>query len=350
MALQTLATDTTFRALRLSRGKLVPSIPTRGPTAMMAESQKHRTVFHMNNGETFPGVMARTEGQEATGDAAVDEAFEGLGATYDYFWDVFGRNSIDDDGMPLLAHVHYGNGYGNAFWDGARMVFGDGDGELFNRFTLCLDIIAHELAHGVTEDEGPLWYFRQSGALNESLSDVTGVLVKQKLLNQTVDQADWLIGAGLFTANVQGVALRSMKEPGTAFDDPVLGKDPQPGHIRDYVRTFEDNGGVHINSGIPNRAFYLVASRLGGYAWEKAGRIWYEALRDARLQADIGFARFARITVTAATRLYGSGDEEAAVRDAWDEVGIRVSREKVSIPVWAGAGKVEAQVERRPSA
>jgi len=110
--------------------------------------------------------------------------------------------------------------------------------------------------------------------LNESISDVFGSLVRQYALNQTAEQAVWLIGSGLFTANVNGVALRSMKAPGTAYDDPVLGKDPQPAHKKDFVRTYADNGGVHINSGIPNHAFYLASTQIGGYAWEKVGRTW----------------------------------------------------------------------------
>ena len=206
------------------------------------------------------------------------------------------------------------------------MVFGDGDGDLFNRFTIAIDVIGHELTHGVTEDEAQLAYFFQPGALNESNSDVFGSLVKQKLLHQTVEEADWLIGAGLFTSNVQGVALRSMKAPGTAYDDPVLGKDPQPAHMRDYVRTYQDNGGVHINSGIPNHAFCLTAREIGGYAWVKAGRIWYETLRDPRLRPNTGFKRFARLTADVAAKLYGSGSaEQLAVRHAWAEVGISVS-------------------------
>jgi Zn-dependent metalloprotease len=203
------------------------------------------------------------------------------------------------------------------------MVFGDGDGELFNRFTIALDVIGHELAHGVTEDEAQLVYFYQAGAINESLSDVFGSLVKQYARKQAAEDADWLIGAGLFTSRVRGVALRSMKAPGTAYDDPVLGKDPQPAHMRDYVQTFEDNGGVHINSGIPNHAFYLVATRLGGYAWERAGRIWYEALRDSRFRPNTGFRRCAQLTATAASRLYGDrSPEHLAVREAWNKVGV----------------------------
>ncbi len=333
-ALRTLAVDSTLRSIRLSTSGAPQAAKRLIPGPMVVESHKQRTIYNVKNTEALPGDEARHEGQDDTGDAAVDEAYTGLGATYDLYWEVYGRNSIDGNGMPLLGHVHYGSGYDNAFWDGERMVFGDGDGELFNRFTISADVIGHELTHGVTEHEGPLAYFLQAGALNESLSDCFGSIVKQRLLNQTVEQADWLIGAGLLTTQVQGKALRSMKEPGTAFDDPVLGKDPQPAHMKDFVRTTEDNGGVHINSGIPNKAFCVAATNLKGYAWDKAGLIWLEALRDPRLKANASFLSFARLTVTAAARLYGSGDEEQIVRDAWNQVGISVAKERAAAPAW----------------
>jgi Zn-dependent metalloprotease len=290
---------------------------------LTAEGQKQRTIYTANNQETLPGTVVRAEGAPATGDAAVDEAYDGLGHTFDFFWEVFRRSSIDDEGRPLDATVHYGENYNNAFWNSERMVFGDGDGELFNRFTIALDVIGHELAHGVTEDEAQLAYFLQSGALNESMSDVFGSLIKQKVLGQTADQADWLVGAGLLAEGVQGKALRSMSAPGTAFDDPVLGKDPQPAHMQDFVNTTADNGGVHINSGIPNRAFHLAATALGGHAWERAGRIWYETLRDSRLRPNTGFRRFANLTVDVAGKLFGpGGTEQLAVGAAWAEVGV----------------------------
>jgi Zn-dependent metalloprotease len=152
---------------------------------------------------------------------------------------------------------------------------------------------------------------------------VFGSLVKQyaHAPQQTAAQADWLIGAGLFTAQVDGVALRSMKAPGTAYDDPLLGKDPQPAHMSHYVDTTEDNGGVHINSGIPNRAFYLVAIALGGFAWEKAGLIWYRTLIDSRLSATADFAEFARLTADNASKLFGAAEQRAVI-DAWQQVGI----------------------------
>ena len=325
MATRALASDGTFRSLRqITPPSRTPDMGAQG--ALEPEGRKQRTIYDVGNTQNLPGRVARAEGEGPTGDAAVDEAYDGLGATYDFFQEAYDRDSIDDAGLPLNGHVHFGVDYANAFWDGQRMVFGDGDGELFNRFTISLDVIGHELSHGVTQYESGLNYMGQPGALNEHLSDVYGSLVKQYLLGQTAEEADWLIGAGLLTENVNGVALRSMSAPGTAFDDPVLGKDPQPAHMDDFVRTFEDNGGVHINSGIPNRAFYLAATALGGNAWEVAGRIWNATAIDPMLKPDTGFRRFARLTERAAVSLYGSGGAEVrAVREAWSGVGLNLT-------------------------
>ncbi|MFO1429889.1 MAG: M4 family metallopeptidase [Candidatus Competibacteraceae bacterium] len=323
VALQTLGTDQTVRSLRTMALQVATATRGRPRVPSVMGAQKHRTIYDTRHTETLPGTIVRTEDAQPSNDPAVDEAYDGLGATFDFYWEIFERNSIDDEGMPLNATVHFGQNYDNAFFDGQRMVFGDGDGDLFNRFTISLDVIGHELTHGVTQDEAGLTYMGQSGALNESMSDVFGSLIKQFALKQTADQADWLIGAGLFTAHVHGVALRSMKAPGTAYDDPVLGKDPQPAHMKNFVRTSQDNGGVHINSGIPNHAFHLVATKLGGHAWEKAGHIWYETLRDPRLRPNSGFSAFARLTANVAGRLYGgNGTEEKAVRESWKQVGI----------------------------
>jgi Zn-dependent metalloprotease len=211
------------------------------------------------------------------------------------------------------------------------MVYGDGDEDLpvderlFNRFTIALDVIAHELTHGVTQFEAGLVYRGQPGALNESISDVFGALVNQYFLGQTAAESDWVIGKGLFTTNVNAVGVRSLKAPGTAYDDPVIGKDPQPGHMDDYVVTIEDSGGVHINSGIPNHAFYLVALDIGGYAWEKAGRIWYISLRD-KISGDSDFQDFANMTYVTAGELFGAGSlEQQAVYNGWNGVGIKVA-------------------------
>src|SRR5262249_13118114 len=152
-------------------------------------------------------------------DASVNDAYDGLGTTYDFYRQVLDRNSLDGNGMRLDGIVHYGDGFNNAFWDGQRMVFGDGDGELFAGFTKSLDVIAPDLHHGVPESPAGLEYHNQPGALNESISDVFGSIVKQWSKQQTVDAADWLIGAEIFTPALSGDALRSMKAPGTAYDN-----------------------------------------------------------------------------------------------------------------------------------
>ena len=202
------------------------------------------------------------------------------------------------------------------------MVYGDGDGVIFQRFTAALDVIAHELTHGVTQFSAQLAYQDQSGALNESMSDAFGSMVKQWALGQTVDQADWLIGAAIMASGFKGRALRDMANPGTAFDDPNLGKDSQPGHMKDYVQTTSDNGGVHTNSGIPNRAFVLAAKAIGGHSWEKTGKIWYVTLTE-RLTGNAGFAKCATETVSVARDLFPEDSSIAAkVAKAWADVGV----------------------------
>ena len=311
LALRTLATDMSLRSARLQTGVLARR-------TARASTGLRRSIFDAGGLEEQPGRLVRAEGQGPVGDAAVDEAYDGLGATYRLLAEEFGRDSLDDEGLPLVATVHYGEDYDNAFWDGEAMVFGDGDGQVFLRFTLAVDVVGHELAHGMVQDEAALAYQGQSGALNESVADVFGAQVKQHALGQRADQADWLIGAGLLAPGVGGVALRSMAAPGTAYDDPVLGKDPQPAHMDDFVTTATDNGGVHINSGIPNRAFHLAATALGGYSWERAGRVWYDALRDPALTPTASFTDFVAATLRAA----GPGEVRDAVAEAWAVVGL----------------------------
>jgi len=328
-ALDTLGRDQTMRLARMQNAMVRAGGPREGADALAVDpvARPNRTIWDAQGRETVAGAIVRREGDAPSGDQAADEAYDGLGDTFAFFHDVFERNSIDDAGMPLRGVVHYGRDYANAFWDGRRMTFGDGDGQIFRRLTLSLDVIGHELAHGLTEDEAGLEYLNQSGALNESMSDVFGSMVKQYKLNQKADAADWLIGNDIFTPKIEGDALRSMKAPGTAYNDRLIGKDPQPGHMRDFVVTDRDNGGVHVNSGIPNHAFYTAAMALGGFAWERAGLIWYEALQHAALRPESDFTRFARVTLRVSQRLYGrTSDEVSAVRAGWEKVGVGISR------------------------
>ena len=288
----------------------------------LATGQERRTIYDAQHQTNLPGQLVRGEGDPDSADIAINEAYNFAGNTYDFYMKAYDRNSVDGLGMRLDSSVHYDNQYDNAFWDGQQMVYGDGDGVIFDRFTKCLDVIGHELTHGVTAATAALNYNGQSGALNESMSDVFGSLVKQMTLGQTADQADWLIGAGLLLPNIQGRALRDMKNPGTAYNDPELGQDPQPADMAHYLNTSDDNGGVHINSGIPNRAFCLAAIQIGGNAWEKAGKIWYVTLTQ-RLQPTSDFQAAADTTYAVSGELFGSGSpEQQAVSDGWTTVGI----------------------------
>jgi Zn-dependent metalloprotease len=313
-ALDTLAATNQFIGGRRAVSALPQ--PARAPGA------KFRLVYDAHSRTRLPGGIVRREGQPALRDAAVDESFAAAGVTYDFFQQVFGRNSLDGKGLILSSTCHYGKGYDNAFWNGAQMIYGDGDGKLFGRFTAALDVVAHELAHGFTQYTSDLDYQDQSGALNEHLSDVFGVMVKMWLTGAAAETYSWVVGEGLFAPGVHGVGLRSMKAPGTAYDDPLLGKDAQPARMGGYVVTDDDNGGVHINSGIPNHAFYLACAAAGGRPWEGVGRVWYEVAA-RQLWADATFQDMADLTTRAAATLFPDRPAlAAAVRDGWRAVDI----------------------------
>jgi Zn-dependent metalloprotease len=296
---------------------------------MPTSTGEQNTVYDVEGGgsQQLPGTRERGQGDPTSDDIAVNQAWEGADETYRFYSDVLGRNSVDDRGMELVSSVHFGSDFDNAFWNGTQMVYGDGSGRIFVKggLTAAIDVIAHELTHGVTQYTAGLEYASQPGALNESFSDVFGSIVKQRALGQTVDQADWLIGSGILgTAFMKNkAALRSMKAPGTANDF-----DQQPSNMSQYVDLPDDDdprhdhGGVHINSGIPNHAFYRVAMTLGGNSWDRSGKIWFHALTKV-LRSDSDFHAAAEATVNAAAELFlDSGEESDAVQQAWKEVGV----------------------------
>ncbi|SDF50208.1 MULTISPECIES: M4 family metallopeptidase [unclassified Duganella] len=284
--------------------------------AAAATGEKRRTVYDAQNKSKLPGKLARGEDSKPSTDVAVNQAYDGAGATYDFYREVLKRNSIDGKGMRLESTVHYQSKFNNAFWNGQQMVYGDGDGKLFLGFTGALDVIAHELTHGVTQFAVPggLVYEDQSGALNESISDVFGSVVKQWTLKQNVEQADWLIGAGIMAPSV-GKALRSMADPGNQAL--TWSGDDQPKNMSGYI----EDGDVHTNSGIPNHAFYAAAIALKGNSWDKAGPIWYKAL--GLLTPNATFADMANATTESAALLYGADSaEQHAIQAAWKVVGV----------------------------
>lgn len=295
--------------------------PARSPLHLRfvtGQGDGDREIYDCNSTTRRPGKRARFEDDPATGDQVVDNAHKYSGIVRQYYKDVHNRNSIDAHGMKMTSHVHYGRGYNNAFWDGVSMTYGDGDGRIFNTFML-LDVTGHEISHGVTQFAGDTIYYGQAGALNESYSDVFGELIEQYHFQTPAMKASWKVGEGLFAPGIKGDCLRSMEFPGTAYNDPRLGKDPQPDHMSRYVRTSSDNGGVHINSGIPNRAFVLFAKAVGGYAWEKAGLVWYAARYAAGKNPS--FASFAQHTLDAC-QAGGFTSELDKLKKAWEGVGV----------------------------
>lgn len=326
-ALRNLQVSSHIRGFRsLAGGMPRALIPYAG--ASPSKAKIRREIYHQGNREPaenntyLPGQLVRPEGGPRSKDPAVNEAYDFSGATWKFYNKVFGRNSIDDAGMTLVNSVHAGRGYDNAFWNGYQMVYGDGDGIVFRRFTASLDVVGHELTHGVVQFGSGLTYHDEPGALNEHFADVFGSLVKQYKKRQTAAKADWLIGREILVPAPTRTALRSMKDPGTAFqNDPDLGTDPQPKHYANRYTGGLDYGGVHINSGIPNHAFYLAATKIGGNAWEKAGRVWYKVMHD--LLPESSFADCAAQSRMVAESMFGASSSVAkAIDTAWTAVGL----------------------------
>lgn len=324
-SIRTLLASATLRAQRATLTEAVQFLDLNA-AQLRGPAGEFKAVHDVQGGDerTLPGVLRRKEGDGLINDAAVNDAFDNADRTYDFYRDVLGRHSVDGNGLKLVSSVHFGRDFDNAFWDGTQMVYGDGSGKVFQPGALARDItvVGHEITHGVVQYTASLRYRKQPGALNESMADVFGSLVKQHALGHSADQADWLIGAGILGTQLQGVALRSMKDPGRAHQ-----LDRQPAHMRSYVdlpddgNPRNDNGGVHINSGIPNKAFHLTATRLGGNAWDCAGKVWYDALA-TKLRVNSDFTDAAAATTASAQALYGS-DVANVVREAWNDVGVR---------------------------
>ncbi|TDM12105.1 M4 family metallopeptidase [Macrococcus lamae] len=233
--------------------------------------------------------------------AAVDAHYY-ADQVYDYYKNVHNRDSYDNQGAPIYSIVHYSRNYNNAFWNGESMVYGDGDGVTFSPLSGANDVIAHELTHAVTEKTAGLVYENQPGALNESFSDVFGYFV----------DPDFLMGEDVYTPNRSGDALRSMSNPETYG---------QPAHMNNYKNlpntSAGDWGGVHTNSGIPNKAFYNTVTKLGK---AKSEKIYYRALA-YYLTPNATFADAKAALVRSATDLYGSTDA-STVSNAWNQVGV----------------------------
>jgi bacillolysin len=259
--------------------------------------------YTFNNGTSTQYYMTDADNvwNSSAQRAGVDAHYY-AGKVYDYYKNTLGRNSFDGNGASIYSGVHFSTNYNNAFWEGTQMVYGDGDGSTFIALSGGYDVVAHELTHAVTEYTANLTYSYQSGALNESWSDA---------MASVMDSGDWLIGEDVYTPGVSGDALRSMSNP-TLYG--------QPAHMNNYVNTSSDNGGVHINSGIPNKAFYNFATSIGSR--DIAGRIWYKAL-SSYMTSSTNFSGARAATLQACAALYGSGSSYyTALQNAWSAVGV----------------------------
>lgn len=317
LALEAIARSAALRAMRTTLARLPQMAVLPSP-----DRRKDRLIYDMRNqgSSSLPGHLVRREGEPRTADPAVNEAYDHSGTTYDFYWRNFERNSLDDRGMTLVSSVHLGVQYNNAFWNGEQMAYGDGDGVIFQRFTRSLDVVGHELSHGVVTHTCNLDYRNEPGALNEHFADVFGSLIKQWKKKQTAATADWLIGPDIMGRGTTARAIRTFRNEPAYENDPTLGSDPQPKHLRNKYTGAADSGGVHLNSGIPNHAFFLVAAALGGNAWERAGRIWYRTLLALNRSSD--FTQMVEMTTQTAASLFGHGStEEKAVTKAWQTVG-----------------------------
>ncbi len=306
-------------AERAERSAAVVAMPTLMGIAPPGEGP--RKVYDSQNTWAKRVNLVRSEGDPATGDDSVDNGYEFAGNVGDYLKEVLNRNSYDGVGSDIIVNVHYGVNYMNAFWDGDELTLGEGDGVIFTDFAKSRDVVCHELGHGVVQTTANLNYFSQSGALNEHFADVIGTVVTQHVLGQSADEADWLIGDEIMGPDLFGEALRSMRAPGTAYNNSLMGKDPQPDHMDDYYAGPADNQGVHINSGIPNKAFYLASREIGT---EMAMKVWYHGLQNLWPTANFNDAV---ATLTKSARILVKNGEvplgtTQVIRYAFKEVGL----------------------------
>jgi Zn-dependent metalloprotease len=273
------------------------------------------TVYDCKQGTSQPGVPVPNPGTSA--DGTVKRAYNEAEAVAKFYWDLFGRDSIDAHHMTLVSSVHYSKKFNNAFWDGTHMTYGDGDGQVFIDFTLGNDVIGHELTHGVTQYSAAFSYSNEAGGLNESMSDVFGSMFRQWQANQDVNAADWLIGYDIMgpVAKSRGyTCLRDMSNPAAAH---CLA--PQPTHFNQYHAGMDP----HYSSGIPNFAFYKAAKAVGGHSWDKVGKIWYKALTGYAPAPNMLMSKFANRTRTLSKSMFpNDASVQNAVNNAWTAVGL----------------------------
>jgi len=304
-----------WRKVRTAQSRLARLACTMLPSGLAAAGPPAIAVYDCAHGTALPGTPVVSPGSSS--DATAKRVFVETSAVANFYQQLFSRNSVDNAGKTLLSSIHFSVNYNNAFWNGSQMTYGDGDGNIFVDFTKAKDVIAHELTHGVTEYSAGLGYSNQAGGLNESISDVFGSMFRQWRAKQDVTRADWLIGKEIMGpgAIARGyTCLRDMSKPSAKH---CLA--PQPTKFSQYY----DGMDPHQSSGIPNLAFYKAAMAIGGKSWEKAGRIWYQALTGYAPSPNLKMRAFAKRTRTLAGRLFPAEPAvHTAIDQAWTAVGL----------------------------
>jgi thermolysin len=290
--------------------------------------------YTMRNGTTSGYYLTDADnlwgnGTNSDEDSAGVDAHFGAAKTWDYYYNVYGRRGIDGRGYTMNSRVHYGSRYNNAFWNGSLMTYGDGDGSQFSPL-VSLDVVGHEITHGLTEKTAGLIYQKESGASNESFSDIFGTAVEFYTGSVGGRTADYLIGEDIYTPATSNDALRSMSNPALYGDPDHYSKRLYPEPCT--PSNTNDNCGVHSNSGIQNQAFYLLAAggtnRTSNIAVTSIGRaaaekIFYRALT-VKLTSGATISQVRAGTLSAAADLYGSTSTQyAATARAWDAVGVK---------------------------
>jgi Zn-dependent metalloprotease len=257
----------------------------------------NRRTYTAHNGGTRPGTLVCNESNPTCsgGDTDAKHAHLYGGDTYNFYSDYYGRDSLDNAGMALISTVHYSSGYCNAFWDGAQMTYGDGCSIVAD------DVVGHEMTHGVTAHESALNYINESGAINESFSDVWGEFVDLTNGKGTDTAASrWLMGEDTSIG-----AIRNMKYPTTMGDPDRMGS-PK------YYHGYDDNGGVHTNSGVNNKAAFLITDgatfngyTVTGIGITKAAKIYYEAQTNILISSSNYYALYNALN-QACTNLIGT--------------------------------------------
>jgi len=314
-----------------------------GGTNVLVSSDGRQATYDAKNTVFFsarPGVLFADAddvwdlaGVRSPGQPAGVDAHYYANVTDDFYLQVFGRNSLDDNGMQLISSAHFGRNYNNAFWDGAQMTYGDGDQRNFIEFSGGLDVVSHEMTHGVTEFTSNLIYENESGALNEAFSDMMGstteFFAETGGLDPTVEP-DWLIG--------EDISIFADAEPGIRnMADPM--EDNDPDHYSELIITTADNGGVHSNSGIPNHAYELLVNGGANAGCDAVGSNDHTHTADCDVIVDgvgVAVARqafylgFTSLQETAnmcdarnATVAAASGRYRGDVSDAWAAVGVK---------------------------